>query len=203
MAVHAGSGLSWGLVDAARQLRPGAYIELAHRLDRETSGCLVLAKSGQSLAHLAEQFRSGRVDKHYLCLMDGRMPEARIEVDAPLLRTREGSGRPVEVSEQGKPALTVFSELQVVGGFSYVEAQLFTGRTHQIRAHARHLGLPLAGDRLYQDRNACREWRRRGLKSVFLHAHRLALTDLAGDRLEFDSPLPPDLRRVFNSLENG
>jgi 23S rRNA pseudouridine955/2504/2580 synthase len=203
MAVHAGSGLPWGLIDAIRQLRPGAYVELAHRLDRETSGCLVLAKSGKSLAQLADQFRTGQVDKYYLCLLDGRMPQAKIEVDAPLARTREGAGRPVEVSEQGKPALTHFRELQVSGGCSYAEAQLFTGRTHQIRAHARHLGLPLAGDSLYQDRNACREWRRRGLKRVFLHAHRLALTDLAGDSLEFDSPLPADLRRVLDGLEKG
>jgi 23S rRNA pseudouridine955/2504/2580 synthase len=203
MAVHAGSGLPWGLIDAIRQLRPGAYVELAHRLDRETSGCLVLAKNGKSLAHLADQFRTGKVDKLYLCLLDGRMPQAKIEVDAPLLRTREGSGRPVEVSEQGKPALTHFRELQLIGGYSFAEARLFTGRTHQIRAHARHLGLPLAGDSIYQDRNSSREWRRRGLKRVFLHAHRLALTDLAGELLEFDSPLPAELRLVLDSLDKG
>lgn len=203
MAVHAGSGLPWGLIDAIRQSRPGAYVELAHRLDRETSGCLVLAKSGKSLAHLADQFRSGQVDKRYLCLMDGQMPQAKMQVDAPLLRTREGAGRPVEVSEQGKPALTHFRELQVIGGYSYAEARLFTGRTHQIRAHARHLGLPLAGDSIYQDRNCSREWRRRGLKRVFLHAHRLALTDPGGELLEFDSPLPADLRLVLDTLEKG
>jgi 23S rRNA pseudouridine955/2504/2580 synthase len=201
MAVHAGSGLPWGLIDALRQDRPGEYLELVHRLDRETSGCLVLARSGPALAHLSARFREGAVRKFYLCLMCGRMPQAALEVDAPLARRRNDPEGRVGVDEMGKASLTRFRLLRRYGEYSYVEAELLTGRTHQIRAHALHLGLPLAGDPKYADRNSLKDCRKIGLSRVFLHAHRLALESPAGEGLDFEAPLPDALRRVLDTLE--
>lgn len=202
MAVHAGSGLPWGVIDVLRQDRPEAYVELAHRLDRETSGCLVLARNGPALGHLAAQFRAGTVRKHYLCLMDGRLPQALVEVAAPLSRQPgDAGGRVARVATDGKPSLTRFRLLQAFTDSSYVEAELMTGRTHQIRAHALHIGQPLAGDARYADRESLRRWRDRGLKRLFLHANRLALNAPSGNELEFDAPLPEELREVLNRLE--
>jgi 23S rRNA pseudouridine955/2504/2580 synthase len=201
MAVHAGSGLPWGLIDALRQDRPDEYLELAHRLDRETSGCLVLARNGPALNHLSAQFREGSVSKFYLCLMDGRLPEDLVEVDAPLARSDAESLGPVAVQEHGKQARTRFRLLQRFREGSYVEAELLTGRTHQIRAHARHIGLPLAGDAKYADREAVKRWKRRGLGRLFLHAHRLGLDAPSGERMEFAAPLPDSLREVLDRLE--
>jgi 23S rRNA pseudouridine955/2504/2580 synthase len=201
MAVHAGSGLPWGLIDALRQDRPDQYFELVHRLDRETSGCLVLARTGPALAHLSAAFRDGQVRKFYLCLMSGRMPQAVVDVDAPLIKRADTRGGGVEVDEAGKPALTRFRLLRQFDDCSYVEAELFTGRTHQIRAHARHLGMTLAGDQKYADGKSLRKWRKLGLSRVFLHAHRLALTSPKGEELGFEAPLPETLRRVLDRLE--
>jgi 23S rRNA pseudouridine955/2504/2580 synthase len=201
MAVHAGSGLPWGIIDVLRRMFPGEFIELVHRLDRETSGCLLLARNGAALKRLSEQFRAGEIGKRYLCLMDGRLPEAVVEVDAPLARIESGQRRRVEVTPDGKQALTRFSRLQSWPGATYAEAELLTGRTHQIRVHARHLGLPLAGDPLYSDRESLKRWRARGLKRIFLHAHLLQLEGDDGRMLEFSAPLPAELRSVLDSLE--
>jgi 23S rRNA pseudouridine955/2504/2580 synthase len=201
MAVHSGSGLPWGLIDAIRQARPDEYLELAHRLDRETSGCLVLARSGPALKHLSGQFRDGQVQKRYLCLMNGQMRQAVIEADAPLRKIHSGDQALVEVSEQGKPALTRFHLLESYRDCSYAEVELFTGRTHQIRAHARHLGLPLAGDDRYASRESLKKWKKRGLNRIFLHAHRLGLNAPTGEPLTFDAPLPAPLRKVLDGLE--
>jgi len=201
MAVHAGSGLTWGLIDALRQDRPGQFLELVHRLDRETSGCLLLARSGPALKRLGALFRDGAVEKHYLCLLDGRLPEALVEVDAPLERSPSGQRRLVRVSDEGKPARTRFRLLQSFRDCSYAEAELLSGRTHQIRVHAAHLGLPLAGDDKYAAGDSLRKWRQRGLRRVFLHAHRTVLPGADGATLEFDAPLPDDLRAVLDRLE--
>jgi len=201
MAVHAGSGLPWGLIDALRQDRPGEFLELVHRLDRETSGCLVVARSRSALNYLSEQFREGRVDKCYLCLLEGQLPQDQVEVVAALQKTDAEPRGPVEVHEDGKPARTRFRVLQRYRECCYVEAELFTGRTHQIRAHARHLGAPLVGDDKYGDRERRRAWQKRGLKRLFLHAHRLALTTPDGQQREFSAPLPPDLRGLLDQLE--
>jgi len=201
MAVHAGSGLPWGLIDVLRQSRPTEYCELVHRLDRETSGCLVLARTGAALKQLVTQFRDGLVEKRYLCLMNGEMSETLIRVDAPLAKIQAGSRRQVEVVADGKPALTHFHLLQSFPGCSYAEAELFTGRTHQIRAHARSVGMPLAGDELYSSRASLKEWRKRGLKRLFLHAHRLGLNTPSGEAMEFDAPLPAHLKSVLDALE--
>lgn len=201
MAVHAGSGLAWGLIDGLRQGRPGQYLELVHRLDRETSGCLVVAKTGQALRHLSSEFREGSVDKRYLCLLDGRLPEDVVEVTAPLGKVPGAARRQVAVLEDGKPAHTRFRLLHTFRSGSYVEAELLTGRTHQIRAHALHIGLPLAGDELYADRESVKRWRQRGLKRLFLHAHRLELLLPSGEKQAFDAPLPGELKRLLDTLE--
>ena len=202
MAVHSGSGLPWGLIDAIRQSRAGEYVELVHRLDRETSGCLVLARNGPALNALSAQFRDGQVQKRYLCLMNGRMREAVIDVDAPLRKVQSGNTGLVEVDdEEGEPALTRFHLVQSYRDCSYVEVELFTGRTHQIRAHAKHLGLPLAGDDRYASRESLKKWKQRGLGRIFLHAHRLGLNALSGEALTFDAPLPGPLRKVLDGLE--
>ena len=202
MAVHSGSGLPWGLIDVVRQIKPGEYIELAHRLDRETSGCLVLARNGKSLSHLTQLFREGGVQKHYLCLLDGRMSEAVIEVDAPLKKVLAGAESKVVVSEEGKEALTRFRLLQAYADSSYAEAQLLTGRTHQIRVHALHVSTPLAGDAKYAGKESVEKWRERGLKRTFLHAHRLKFEAASGEELEFNSPLPGHLKAVLDGLES-
>jgi 23S rRNA pseudouridine955/2504/2580 synthase len=201
MTVHSGSGLPWGLIDAVRQDRPGEFIELVHRLDRDTSGCLVLARNGAALSHLTAQFRDTQVQKRYWCLMNGQMRDATIEVDAPLRKVQSGKQGLVEVSEQGKAALTRFHLLQAYRESSYAEAELFTGRTHQIRAHAKHIGLPLAGDDRYAGRESLKKWKKRGLGRIFLHAHRLGLNAPSGESMTFDAPLPAPLREVLDSLE--
>jgi 23S rRNA pseudouridine955/2504/2580 synthase len=201
MAVHSGSGLPWGLIDVVRKLRTGEFIELVHRLDRETSGCLVLARSGAALNHLSALFREGGVDKRYLCLMNGVLREALTEVDVPLLKIQRGGQAEVEVSELGKPALTRFKLLQSFSGSSYTEAELLTGRTHQIRVHAKHIGHPLAGDDRYADKESVRTWRKQGLSRLFLHAHRLAFVSPSGEPFSIEAPLPEKLRAVLDQLE--
>jgi 23S rRNA pseudouridine955/2504/2580 synthase len=201
MAVHSGSGLPWGLIDVVRQDRPGEYMELVHRLDRDTSGCLVLARNGAALSHLTAQFRDTQVQKRYLCLMNGQMRDAIIEVDAPLRKVQSGKQGLVEVSEQGKAALSRFRLLQAYRESSYAEVEIFTGRTHQIRAHAKHIGLPLAGDDRYSGRESLKKWKKRGLGRIFLHAHRLGLNAPSGESMAFDAPLPAPLRELLDSLE--
>jgi len=202
MAVHSGSGLPWGLIDVLRQSRQGQYLELVHRLDRETSGCLLLAKSGSSLKWFSSQFRDGKVEKRYLCLLNGKMPESSIEVDAPLRKVQSDRQGQVEVCAEGKRALTRFRLLQAYQDASYVDVELFTGRTHQIRAHAKYIGLPLAGDEKYADRESVRKWKKRRLKRVFLHSHHLGLKNPDGLPLSFDAPLPPVLRKILDELES-
>lgn len=210
MAVHSGSGLPWGVIEALRQAWPGQYIELAHRIDRETSGCLVMALNGPALRHLATQFREGTVKKRYLCLMDGRLPEDRVTVDVPAGKDAGwGDDEPGEDSHAagagGKSALTVFRRLQDLPAhhpeYSYVEAEIFTGRTHQIRQHAKYLGIPLAGDPRYSSKADLKWWKGLGLRRMFLHAHHVEFTDLAGETRVINSNLPDALRSVLVELE--
>ena len=202
MAVHAGSGLPWGLIDVVRQLHPGEYCELAHRLDRETSGCLVLARNGKTLKHLTGLFSDGRVQKFYLCLLDGEMKEPMIEVDAPLKKVQAGAERQIEVNAEGKPALTRFRRLQAYAGCTYAEAELLTGRTHQIRVHARHIGMPLAGEPRYASKESVKQWKTKGLHRVFLHAQKLGFKTSSGEKMEFNAPLPENLKAVLDRLED-
>lgn len=199
MAMHSGSGLSWGIIDVLRVLREEDSVELVHRLDRETSGCLVVAKTPLSMRHLQAQFRDNRPEKRYLCLLDGNLEADRVNVDRPLLKIERGGEHFIVVDDRGKPARTDFVVQERSSAGTLAEARLLTGRTHQIRAHAASLGLPLAGDTRYGDDKRVAEWRKKGLDRLFLHAHRLAIDTRQGERLQLSCPLPPELRQVLDS----
>ncbi|HUF19817.1 MAG TPA: RluA family pseudouridine synthase [Burkholderiales bacterium] len=205
MAVHAGSGLAWGLIDAVRQLRPGKRIELVHRIDRETSGCLVLACSGNALQSLTEQFREGQVGKRYLSLLSGSLDQAVVEVDAPIAAGRQSGEKHMLVDDSGRAAVTRFTCLEQYPSDAFracfAQAEILTGRTHQIRVHAHHLGAPLAGDRKYGRDADNRSWRDFGLKRLFLHAAEIELTTPSGERVMFSAPLPPELCACLDRLQ--
>jgi 23S rRNA pseudouridine955/2504/2580 synthase len=204
LAVHGGSGLSFGLIETLRQERPDTPLELVHRLDRDTSGCLILAKRRSTLRDLHQALRESAMDKRYLALLAGTLPEARTAVDAPLLKNTLKSGeRVVRVDPaQGKPARTLFRRLRQFGGLTLVEVHLLTGRTHQIRVHAAHLGAPVAGDDKYGDAQANRRLRDLGLKRLFLHAATLTFkADYMSAPLRVEAPLPAELEAVLKALE--
>ena len=203
IAVHGGSGLSYGVIEALRAQRPEApYLELVHRLDRETSGCLLIAKRRSALRDLHRQLREGRVTKHYLALVRGDFAGTR-RVEAPLRKNQmQGGERIVRVSADGKPAATVFRQVSRHGNATLVEAVLETGRTHQIRVHAAHMDHPLAGDEKYGDAGFNRDMKRHGLRRMFLHAHMLEFADPAsGEPVNVSAPLDDELRGVLDSLD--
>lgn len=200
MAVHGGSGLAWGVIDAMRKLREDANIDLVHRLDRETSGCMLLALNGDALRELNYQITNDRIDKRYLCLLDGRLGQDVVEVDEPLARhERSGQGF-MRVDPEGKPAHTTFRLLQDYAGYSFAEAELHSGRTHQIRVHAAHLGLPLAADDRYAPADRRKFWKSMGLKRLFLHAHQIRFFGSDGEQHIVSTPLPDDLAAVLEKL---
>lgn len=205
LAVHGGSGLSWGLIEMLRQLRPGAELELVHRLDRETSGCLIISKRRSTLRSLHALMREGGIEKRYLALIAGMMKREREVVDAPLSKNvQQGGERIVRVDpKDGKPATTVFRRVQSLRLHSgeaatLVEAELITGRTHQIRVHAAHLGMPIAGDPKYGDAGFNRRLKALGLNRLFLHAHVLAFRPAHLERaLRVESALPDELQGLI------
>jgi 23S rRNA pseudouridine955/2504/2580 synthase len=192
IAVHGGSGLSYGVIEAFRQLRPDCRdLELVHRLDRDTSGLLMIAKKRSMLRHLHEALRGDGVDKRYLALVRGNWPTSKKKVSAPLLKNNLRSGeRMVEVNDEGKDALTEFRVVRRFGEFAtLVEASPITGRTHQIRVHARHAGHAIAGDAKYGDEEFTREIRELGGKRLFLHAYALTVTLPDGATLTLEAPV--------------
>lgn len=203
MAVHGGSGLSFGVIEALRAARPDArFLELVHRLDRETSGCLLIAKRRSELRMLHDLLRSGGVDKHYLALVRGRWTAGERLVELPLLKNQLRSGeRIVTVDAAGKAADSRFRPLEIYPGASLVEVELGTGRTHQIRVHGAHIGHPLAGDEKYGDAEFNRRMRELGLRRLFLHAHSLGFSDPeSGRAIQVSAPLPDELRAVLDRL---
>ncbi len=204
MAVHGGSGVSFGVIEALRGARPDApSLELVHRLDRDTSGLLVLAKRRSALRRLHEALRAGQVDKTYLALVRGHWAGGEHRVDAPLRRNLLRSGeRVVRVAADGQDALSVFTPLAAGPEASLVRVELITGRTHQIRVHGAHVGHPLAGDEKYGDAGFNAWLRERGLGRLFLHAWRLALPDpeAPGGRRLLSAPLDADLLRPLERL---
>ena len=192
IAVHGGSGLNYGVIEAFRQLRPESKdIELVHRLDRDTSGLLMIAKKRSMLRHLHEALRGDGVDKRYLALVRGSWPAVKKQVRAPLMKSNLRSGeRMVEVNVEGKDALTLFRVVRRFGEFAtLVEASPVTGRTHQIRVHARHAGHAIAGDSKYGDDDFTRELRELGGKRLFLHAHALRVPLPEGGELKLEAPV--------------
>lgn len=204
MAVHGGSGMDYGIIEALRAARPGdPYLELAHRLDRETSGCLVIARRRSFLRAFHEDLRGGAVSKHYLALLGGRWEGGSRTVSAALRKNRlRGGERMVVVDAQGKAATTIFRPVSCLTAATLAEVDLKTGRTHQIRVHGAHIGHPLAGDEKYGDSVLNRRLREVGLRRLFLHAHMIEFTDHAADQvINVSTPLEPGLKAVLDRLE--
>jgi 23S rRNA pseudouridine955/2504/2580 synthase len=203
MAVHGGSGLSYGVIEALRASRPQQTLELAHRLDRDTSGVLLVAKRSSALRTLHGLLRDGAVQKSYLALVAGRWNLGHKSIDAPL-RTdlRVGGERTVKVDAHGKHALTEFKLIEHYGArASLTEAIIHTGRTHQIRVHAAYCGHPVAGDAKYGDDDFNKAMVPLGLTRMFLHAHSLSFVwPESGREQSFSAPLPPALRGVLDAL---
>jgi 23S rRNA pseudouridine955/2504/2580 synthase len=206
IASHGGSGVSFGVIETLRSLRPGQPLELVHRLDRDTSGLMVLAKKRSALTELQALLREDHgagIEKRYLALLLGRLPDGTLSVDAPLhVGLRQGGERHVQVNANGKPSLSHFRVIERIGGQSYCEVRIETGRTHQIRVHAQHLGHPVAGDDKYGDEAANRRLRdNAGLKRLFLHASTLSFAlDRGKTPYMLNAPLAPELATVLDRL---
>jgi len=210
VASHGGSGISHGAIETMRALRPNQGLELVHRLDRDTSGLLVMAKKRSALSELQALLREdhdgagpGGIRKRYLTLLVGRMPDGVMSVDAPLhVGLRQGGERHVQVNVAGKPSLSHFRVLERRGGHSYCEVKIDTGRTHQIRVHAQHIGHPVAGDDKYGDPAVNKRLREQiGLKRLFLHAASLEFALDAGKTpYVLNAPLAPELVEALDRL---
>ncbi|WP_108650765.1 23S rRNA pseudouridine(955/2504/2580) synthase RluC [Dongshaea marina] len=203
MAVHGGSGVNAGVIEGLRALRPEArFLELVHRLDRDTSGCLLVAKKRSALRHLHEQLRDKTVTKKYWALVRGRWQSDKKVVNAPLRKNVLKSGeRMVRVDAEGKPSQTRFKILQNYQEATLVEAFPVTGRTHQIRVHALSQGHPIAGDMKYGDEGFDIRMKRKGLERLFLHAHQLIFTHPnSGEKLEVIAPLEESLEQLLAQL---
>ena len=202
VASHGGSGISHGAIELLRAARPHDSLELVHRLDRDTSGVLVLARRRAALTGLQAAIREGRATKRYLALVRGHLPQARLTVDAPLRKSiLQGGERMVRVDPEGKASVSHFIGIERHADASFVEVAIETGRTHQIRVHGAHIGHPLAGDDKYGDKAFNRRMRDAGLKRLFLHAARFEFS--LGERsYSFSAPLPDDLRSVVDRLQN-
>lgn len=204
VASHGGSGISFGAIETLRASRPGHTLELVHRLDRDTSGLLIVAKKRSALTEMQALMREeGGISKRYLALLSGRMPDGVMSVDAALhVGLRQGGERYVQVHHAGKPSLSHFRVLERRGGQSYCEVRIATGRTHQIRVHAKHIGHPVAGDEKYGDPEVNKRLRDQiGLKRMFLHAATLEFA-LDGGTTPYliDAPLAPELVDALDRL---
>lgn len=204
VASHGGSGISFGAIETLRALRPGQTLELVHRLDRDTSGLLIVAKKRSALTEMQGLMREdGGIAKRYLALLTGRLPDGVMSVDAPLhIGLRQGGERHVQVHRDGKASLSHFKVLERRGGQSYCEVRIETGRTHQIRVHAQHIGHAVAGDDKYGDPEANKRLRdQAGLRRLFLHASTLEFA-LDGGREPYllNAPLAPELVDVLDRL---
>lgn len=206
IAVHGGSGVSFGVIEALRRQRPQArFLELAHRLDRETSGILLVGKKRSALTALHDMFREhgAGADKRYLVLVKGRWMNATQHVRQPLLKYLTESGeRRVSVNAEGKPSHTVFRLLARWSGMSLLEAQLKTGRTHQIRVHLAHLGFPILGDEKYGDFALNKRLRPEGLKRMALHAWQMDFRHpLSGESMRTTAPLPAGIADYIAAVD--
>jgi 23S rRNA pseudouridine955/2504/2580 synthase len=203
VAVHGGSGVSFGVIEALRAARPDETLELVHRIDRDTSGLLLISRKPAALRTLHALMREGRVDKRYLALVKGKWELGSKRIDVPL-RTdiRVGGERTVKAHASGKEAASLFKPVQFFGKrASLVEVALETGRTHQIRVHAAHAGYPLAGDEKYGDAEFNEKMKDAGLTRMFLHAHQVSFVwPESGVGFSASAPLPPDLSAVIDAL---
>jgi len=203
VAVHAGSNIEQGLIEALRIIRDDCpYLELIHRLDRDTSGCLMIAKSRESLLHVQLQMKNHEIDKRYLTLLKGSWGSEERLIEQPLIKNSVSSGeRMVVVAPEGKYSKTVFKPIESFPSAQLTEVILFTGRTHQIRVHSLYMNHPVAGDDKYGHRNFNRDMKKFGLKRLFLHAWKLGITHpLNGTPLAFEAPLATQLENVITKL---
>ncbi|MDQ6979656.1 MAG: RluA family pseudouridine synthase [Mariprofundaceae bacterium] len=203
IAVHGGSGLSYGVIEGVRALYPTApFLELAHRLDRDTSGCLVIAKRRSALRAFQQQQTAGDVDKRYLTLLKGVWKGGGRNINAPLLKYEKASGeRVVEVSSEGKRSRSFFLPLTRFKDSTLIQVKLMTGRTHQIRVHAAHSGHPIAGDDKYGDPIFNRDIAALGLNRLFLHAESICFTLPHLDKsYDIHAPISPELNTCLTSL---
>ena len=200
VASHGGSGINFGAIELLRAARPRDTLELAHRLDRDTSGALVLTRRRTALTALQTLIRDNQTTKQYLTLLQGKFHRATFDVNVPLRKSvLQGGERMVRVDDDGKAALTRFRSIDVFRDATLAEATLFTGRTHQIRVHSAHSGHPIAGDEKYGDREFNLRMREFGLRRLFLHAARFEFA--IGDKTySFSAPLADELRAVLNLL---
>lgn len=206
VAVHGGSGVSFGVIEQLRAARPQEpFLELAHRLDRETSGLLIIAKRRAALVGLHDMFREIRARKFYWALVQGDWVNDRQHIRLPLLRWLTESGeRRVRVDPTGKPAHTIITMQRRFGRFSLVQAELKTGRTHQIRVHLAHSGFPIVGDDKYGDDAIRDQFARQGFKRMFLHSGRLEFNHpFTGQPLVLEAPLPAACQAVLERLEKS
>ncbi|BAW79615.1 23S rRNA pseudouridylate synthase C [Candidatus Nitrosoglobus terrae] len=198
--VHSGSGIDYGIIEALRILRPtAAFLELVHRLDRETSGCLMIAKNRNILLTLQAMQKNQLIHKHYLAFVKGHWQRNTQKVDLPLLKNVPQSGeRTVKVSAAGKSASSYFRSKQFYSEATLMAVTLETGRTHQIRVHAAYLGHPVGGDKKYGDPDFNKKLRSLGLHRLFLHAHQLAFTFPKEVKpIEITAPLPTELETIL------
>ena len=208
LAVHGGSGIAFGVIERLRHARPNApFLELVHRLDRDTSGVLVVAKKRSALTGLHAQLRDGAIDKRYFVLVRGKWRDALRAVELSLTSYVTGDGeRRVRVDAAGRLARTIFRRMKLWPKadppVALLEAELETGRTHQIRVHLTHLGFPLAGDDKYGDFVWNKALARQGLKRMFLHAHRIRFAHpIDGREVSVEAPLAPDLAAFVARLD--
>lgn len=204
IAVHGGSGLSFGLIEVLRSARPDArFLELVHRLDRDTSGLVMVAKKRSALRYLQDELRQRRIRKQYHALVTGSWPERLRRVDEPLLRYEMSNGeRRVKVDEAGKASLTTFCCLKRFKGYSLVEASPVTGRTHQIRVHSACSGHPIAGDDKYMDEGGLKAFRSVGGQRLMLHARALEFAlPVSGEAVRIDAPYDEAFSHVLEKLE--
>jgi 23S rRNA pseudouridine955/2504/2580 synthase len=205
VAVHGGSGVSFGVIEALRSARPGETLELVHRLDRETSGCLLVARRAVALRELHALMRENAFEKRYLVLVKGKWDLGAKRIDVPLRTdTRVGGERTVRPGASGKTSVSDFRPVQFFGRTAtLMEVTLHTGRTHQIRVHAAHAGHPVAGDEKYGDEAFNEALRELGLKRMFLHAHSLSFSWPRGGEFSINTPLPAELSAFIDALAAG
>ena len=205
VAVHGGSGVSFGVIEQLRTARPEAkFLELGHRLERDTSRLLIIAKRRNSLVAIHDMFRQGQIDKYYQALVEGDWLNDRQHIRAPLQRWLTVSGeRRVRVDPQGKASHTIITLLQRFGRYSLVEAELKTGRTHQIRVHLAHTGFPIVGDDKYGTDAVRAHFAHLGFKRMFLHAARLRMQHpITQECLELEAALPTACTQIIQILES-
>ena len=203
IAVHAGTNIEYGVIEALKQSRSG-YLELVHRLDRYTSGCLLLAKNSITLKYLHEQFRSGLTEKIYHCLVVGRWSIDKLsphKITTGLTRRGEGVRKTI-IDTEGTRAVSSFKLLQHFESCSYMEVQIETGFTHQIRVHAAHMGLPILGDKVYGDFDANKKLRTLGLKRQLLHAKSISFKLPDNKQLTLEAPLVEDFQNMLRTLQS-